>query len=500
MALRISFKKSSKQAADTVAVPVGAGLKLCAAGAELDAALHGFIKRALAAQTRFKGQKGRVLVLNAPEGAGFARLVLFGTGGEADAKAGAWEAEGGSLYAAFCEAGASSVKVLADCGDDRAAFAAHLAMGMRLRSYRFDKYKKPAEEASGYPDSVVFVSDEAAKAGRADSALAAAAEGVFFARDLVNEPPNILYPASFAERIVKELRPLGVEVTVLDRKKLESLGFHALLAVGDGSAREPRAVFLRWKGGGKTIPKKKPIGFVGKGVTFDSGGINIKPSAGLEEMKMDMGGAAAVAGLFKTLALRGSKAHAVGMVGLVENMPSSKSYRPGDIISSLAGKTIEVMNTDAEGRLVLADCMTYMQRTARPRAMVDLATLTGAMMVALGSEYCGTFVNDDGLWAELDAAAREGGEKIWRMPLDEVFKKDMESKIADLRSLGGMGRYAGACTAAGFLEHFVEKGVVWAHMDIAGTAWIKADRPVCPKPATGFGVRTLDRLVAAHYE
>ncbi len=374
---------------------------------------------------------------------------------------------------------------------------------MALRSYRFEKYKsKPDDEAADdHPacEELEVVTAAATAAETAYHPLGCAAQGTMFARDLVNEPPNHLYPESFAKRVRDELQPLGVTVEIMDGKKLEKLGFHAHIAVGKGSERGPYALVMRWQGETKKTSDAKPLAFVGKGVTFDTGGINLKPSSGMQDMKLDMGGAAAVAGLMKTLALRKAEADVIGVAGLAENMPSHMAYRPGDVIDSLSGKTIEILNTDAEGRLVLADCLTYVQDTYDPELVIDLATLTGAMMVALGHEYCGTFVNDDGLWTQLEAASAGSGEKLWRMPLDPVFRKDMESAIADVKNLGGMGRYAGACTAAGFLEHFIDKGRKWAHMDIAGTAWVSKDTALSPKPGTGFGVRVLDRFIADHY-
>ena len=283
---------------------------------------------------------------------------------------------------------------------------------------------------------------------------------------------------------------------------MAKLGMEAILAVGKGSERQPRMVIMHWNGlyGSKTKDKDAPFALVGKGVTFDTGGISIKPGANMDEMKMDMGGSAAVVGTMKSLALRKAKANVVGIVGLAENMPSHNAYRPGDIIGSLSGKTIEVLNTDAEGRLVLADCLTHIQQKFKPRAIIDLATLTGAMMVALGQEYCGTFVNNDDLWKDMETASAQTGEKLWRMPLDEVWKEAMVSNVADLQNLGKTGRYGGACTAAGFLEHFIENDTPWAHMDIAGTAWRKTDQPTVPKYGSGFGVRVLNQLIAENYE
>ena len=255
---------------------------------------------------------------------------------------------------------------------------------------------------------------------------------------------------------------------------------------------------MRWNGGKKG--DKAPIAFVGKGVTFDTGGISLKPGAEMDLMKMDMGGSAAVVGLIKAIAGRKAKANVIGIVGLVENMPSDRAYRPGDIITSHSGKTIEVLNTDAEGRLVLADVLTYVQQTYKPEVIIDLATLTGAIMVALGFEYCGAFANNDGLWRQLEDSSNNTGEKFWRMPLDAAYRKEMESDIADLRNLGSLGRYGGACSAAGFLEHFIEDDVKWAHIDIAGTAWWKTDKPTTPKGGTGFPVQALNDFVKKNFE
>jgi leucyl aminopeptidase len=328
--------------------------------------------------------------------------------------------------------------------------------------------------------------------------LSAHADGVYLARDLINEPPNTLYPESYAQRIKDELKPLGVDVDVIDDKKMEKLGMGAALAVGKGSERKPRIVVMTWNGAGND---SDPVGLVGKGVTFDTGGISIKPSNGMHEMKFDMGGSAAVVGAMKTLATRKAKSNVVAVVGLAENMPSHNAYRPGDIIKSMSGKTVEILNTDAEGRLVLADCLTYIQKEYNPKCIIDLATLTGAIMVGLGQEYAGAFVNDDKLWSALDDAAKLTNEKLWRMPLDKAYSKDMKSKMADYNNLGGVSRYGGACTAAAFLEFFVDKDRDWAHLDIAGVAWNSRGKPLADKDtALGYWVRTLDRFVNDYAE
>ncbi len=423
------------------------------------------------------------------------QIVLLGLGDHKDSSAGEAEEAGGLLYAALAVNG--SIKHAAILGNDL-VHAEALLLGVSLRSYRFDRYKTNKKSDDDQATIVTYVADDTHGIQDDFTAYQPTLSGVFLARDLVNEAPNALYPDSYAERIKDELKPLGVEVEILDEKKMLKMGMGAIMAVGQGSAYQPRMVIMHWRG--KNADKtKQPVALVGKGVTFDTGGISIKPSAGMDEMKMDMGGSAAVVGAMKVIAARKSKAEVIGIVGLAENMPSSNAYRPGDIIKSYAGKTIEVLNTDAEGRLVLADALSYVQEQYNPSTIIDLATLTGAMMVALGNEYCGTFVNEDVLWEELLAASKNANEKLWRMPLDEVWSKEMKSDVADLRNIG-KSRFAGASTAAEFLHHFIDDGRKWAHMDIAGTAWIKSNKPTVPKYGVGFGVRTLDQLVQHFYE
>lgn len=502
----ITFCASPKEKADTAIAGVYKGGRLSAAAEKLDKSLNGFIAYHLGKRKNFNGKKGQVLVLSAPKDNNYTTIVLAGLGDASSLDAGACEAVGGKLFLTLKAAGSERAEfhIARDQAREKvsaADMAAHIAMGVKLRSYSFDKYKSKKEgeddEATAALSRFAVITDEAEAAGAKYKDFAHVAAGVFFARDLVNEPPNELYPESFAGRIKDELRPLGVDVEVIDEKKMQKLGFHAAYTVGMGSERRPCVAVMRWKGDGKS--KNGPLAFVGKGVTFDTGGINIKPTAGLADMKLDMGGAATVVGLMKTLAGRKSGADVIGIVGLAENMPSHNAYRPSDIINSYSGQKIEVMNTDAEGRLVLADCMSYVQDIYKPSMMIDLATLTGAMMVALGHEYCGTFANNDDLWKQMEAASKSSGEKLWRMPLDEAYRKEMDSKIADIKTLGN-SKYAGACTAAAFLERFVEGDLPWAHMDIAGTAWVNKDTPVSPKPGTGFGVRVLDRLIAENYE
>ncbi len=373
--------------------------------------------------------------------------------------------------------------------------AVDIALGAVLRGYDFTDHKTPAAQGGGDAETdqgpgslTVMVADPIAHDGDA-AALAAVAEGVFFTRDLVNAPANVLTTTAFADRL-GALRDIGLEVEVLEEKALAALGMRTLLAVGQGSASPSKVVVMRWNGG---ADGDAPLALVGKGVVFDTGGISLKPAAGMEDMTMDMGGAGTVAGVMKTLALRKAAANVVGLVGLVENMPGPEATRPGDVVTTLKGDTVEVINTDAEGRMVLCDVMWYAQDRFGPRAMIDLATLTGAIVIGLGHENAGVFSNDDALCDAFLAAARAEGEGAWRMPLGKAYAKQLKSRIADVKNVGG--RPAGAVTAAEFLHRYVKDGTPWIHLDIAGVASTPADSDFAPKGATGWGVRALDRLV-----
>ena len=508
MSVRISFQKKPQGKTDTAVIAVYKGGHLGAGAALLDKTSGEMIRHHLKKQKKFTGKSGQTLVLAAPKESRYARIVLLGLDDPAKLDDVGCETAGGKLCATLAAAGA--VKAVFLFGTDKGTklktedVAAHIALGATLRSYSFEKYKTAKSDGNGAEKfSALEIADAPAAAAKKYAALEKTAHGIFWARDLINEPPNVLYPDSFAKLIQKELKPLGVEVEVFDEKKMKTLGFGAHLAVGQGSAFKPRVVIMRWHGGEKTKGRttKAPLAFVGKGLTFDTGGVNLKPTGGVEDMKYDMGGAATVVGLMKTLALRKCKTPVVGIVGLAENALGGGSYRPSDVLKSLSGKTIEVMNTDAEGRLVLADALTYVQRTYKPRMMIDLATLTGAIVIALGAEYCGVFSNNDKLWHQMDAAGKATGEHLWRMPMNASFSKELDSHIADVKSLGNLARNAGSSIAACFLERFVEGDIPWAHMDIAGVAYTKSDKPTCPKSSgVGFGIRLLDRLVADHYE
>ena len=442
-----------------------------------------------ATAARFGGEAGSCFESFAEESGKVVRIVLLGTGTGSDADL---ERAGGGLVAKLLTSGATHAAVEL-VGGASAQGAARLALGAKLRSWRIDTYRtRQPEKAKPTLAQVTIVS---ADAGAAWEKLAAVADGVALTRELVSEPANIIYPESFVARC-QHLADLGVKITVLDRAAMEDLGMGALLGVAQGSAREARLLALEWDG--TDGASDKPLVLVGKGVTFDTGGISIKPAAGMEDMKWDMGGAGAVAGAIKALAGRKAKAHVVGICGLVENMPDGNAQRPGDIVTSMSGQTIEVINTDAEGRLVLCDVLTWAQKTYAPDTIVDLATLTGAILVSLGDQYAGLFSNDDGLSDDLTAAGKASGEPLWRFPLSDAYNKLIDSPIADMKNIGG--RYAGSITAAQFIKRFVDEGVRWAHLDIAGMVWSDKPGATFEKGATGYGVRLLDQYVTDKFE
>lgn len=374
--------------------------------------------------------------------------------------------------------------------------AANIAYGAKLRTYRFDKYRTK-EEAKKKPTltTLVVMHSEPKAAESAYDPLDHIADAVLLTRDLINEPANVIHPESFPEKC-RELAKLGVNVKVLNEAEMKKLGMNALLAVGQGSAFESHLVVMEWMNGPKD---QKPVAFVGKGVTFDTGGISIKPSGGMEDMKWDMGGAGVVTGVMRALSGRGAKVNAIGVIGLVENMPSGMAQRPGDVVTSMSGQTIEVLNTDAEGRLVLADALWYTQEKYTPACIVDLATLTGAILVALAGERAGLFSNDDTLAERLFETGEAMDERVWRFPLGKEYDEMINSDIADMKNIGD-GRGAGSITAAQFLQRFVKDGTAWAHLDIAGVTWSKKDSDLYPKGGTAFGVRLLDQFVRNHYE
>jgi leucyl aminopeptidase len=500
----LSFAGRSAPAEGVVVVLAEEGPKLTRTAKDLDKKTKGLLTRA-AKITDFKGKKDSNVDLLAPQGLKFARLVLAGIGKTGDYSAEDWLNLGGGVRGALTGKEAPSAHIFLERakGEVAAEDVARFALGAVLRGYKFQKYKtktpKKNAKASDADDKtlkkiVVHCADPraATQAFAADRAIAA---GVTLARDLVNEPANVLGPAEFAAR-AKVLAKLGVQVEVLGEQSLKKLGMNALLAVGQGSERPSQVVVMQWKGaGGKG---GEPIAIVGKGVTFDTGGISLKPAAGMEEMKGDMAGAACVVGLMHALAEREAKVNVVGIIGLVENMPSGRAQRPGDVVTAMSGRTIEVLNTDAEGRMVLADCLWYAQDRFKPKALINLATLTGAVMVALGKEHAGLFSNNEELADKLIAAGKVTGEKLWRLPLGPKYDKMIDSKVADMKNTGG--KWGGSISAAQFLQRFVKNGTAWAHLDIAGTAMSSVDSEINRSWGSGFGVRLLDRLIGEHYE
>ena len=490
----MQIKFSAEPTGDAIAYLAYEGDKGVEFAAALDKAAETTIRRAIAAGS-FKGAAGQVIEILAPEWSDATRVLIVGVGRKTSVSEIGWQKAAASVVKRLLASGA---KALAIVGAPDRAIAANVGLGARLAAYRFDHYRttlKPEKKPS--LTSVSVVTDSAAGARSDYAPLAAKAEGVELARNLVSEPPNVLHPESYADRI-SELAELGLEIEVLDVAAMTKLGMGSLLGVGQGSVRGSRLCVLKWMGG--KDKKAAPVAFVGKGVTFDTGGISLKPGPGMQDMKGDMGGSAAVVGAMVALAKRKAKANIVGLVGLVENMPDGNAQRPGDIVKSAAGKTIEIQNTDAEGRLVLCDVLWYAQKKYNPKAMVDLATLTGAIIISLGNEHAGVFSNSDDLVAKLTAAGKAEGEPVWRLPLGAGYDRQIDSEVAYMRNIGNAGN-AGSITAAQFLQRFIDDGRVWAHLDIAGTAWKPGnDNPLEPTWATGWGVRILDRLIADNYE
>lgn len=495
--MQISFSAAALPKSGAIIIPLFEDGEKPKAYGEIDAASDGALARAIKS-TAFKAQKGKTLDVIAPAGIGNSRVILIGAGsskGFTDLDA---EALGGTAVvallagrdknAAFALAGFESKKV------DAAECAARIALGARMRAYRFDKYRTKEGKDEKPILAKITVHTSATKAKTIFAQCDKVCDGIFMTRDLVSEPANILYPESFTKRC-RNLTKLGVKITVLGEAEMKKLGMGSLLGVGQGSVRKSQIVAMEWMGGKKT---DAPVAFVGKGVTFDTGGISLKPAGGMEDMKWDMGGAGAVTGAMAAIAGRKAKANVIGVIGLVENMPDGNAQRPGDVVTSMSGQTIEVINTDAEGRLVLADALWWTQETYKPKTVIDLATLTGAILVALAHEFGGMFTPDDKLAKQLDDAGAAVGDKLWRMPLTKNHYDMIKSDIADMKNIGGKG--AGSSTAAAFLGRFIKDDVAWAHLDIAGTAWSPKDSPTCPKGGSGYGVRLLDEYVKANVE
>jgi len=490
--MKIEFVASSG-AAEILALVVHEGRALAGTGPALDQAASGALVKAMK-NSRFNGAANSNLNVAAPAGIDANAVLLVGAGAADKLDDLAVETAAAAAYQATKLSGAEVLTI--EASHLSPELAARAGFAVRLAAYRFAKYltKQKADKIPSVTTVRVVTSDVKA-AEAAFQPLSAVADAVLFSRDLVSEPANILYPAEFARR-VKELEALGAKVEILGEAEMQKLGMGSLLGVGQGSVRESQLAVIQWNGGKEG---EAPIAFVGKGVCFDTGGISLKPADGMEEMKWDMGGAAAVAGLMHALVGRKAKVNVVGVLGLVENMPDGNAQRPGDVVTSMSGQTIEVLNTDAEGRLVLADALWYTQDRFKPKFMIDLATLTGAIIISLGLEYAGVFTNSDELAANIADAGPKVGEKSWRMPIPAEYDRHIDSPIADVKNMGN-GRAGGSITAALFLQRFTN-GTPWAHIDIASTAWVKDSKnPTVPDGAVGYGVRLLDRMVADHYE
>ena len=495
--MQITFSSAALPKSGAIIVPVFEDDTASTIITDLDEATDGALTRAMKA-AEFDGKKGKTLDIVSPAGLNNSRVVLAGAGAAKDFSALDAEALGGGaiglVLATRDKAATFALGDLEADNVDGRELAVRIAHGARMKTYRFDKYKTKLEKKDKPALAKITVNTKASGAKAGYGAHEKIGDGVFLTRDLVSEPANILYPESFAAHC-KELADLGVTVKVLGEKEMKKLGMGSLLGVGQGSVRESKLVAMEWMGGKKS---EAPVCFVGKGVTFDTGGISLKPSKGMEDMKWDMGGAGAVTGAMAAIAGRKAKANVIGIVGLVENMPDGNAQRPGDVVKSMSGQTIAVLNTDAEGRLVLADALWWAQETYKPAAVIDLATLTGAIIVSLAHEFGGMFTKDDDLAEQLTAAGEATGDLLWRMPLTKNHDDMLKSEIADMQNIGGPG--AGSSSAAAFLARFIKEGVPWAHLDIAGMAWNEKEKPTTPKGGSGYGVRLLDEYIRANFE
>ena len=487
--MKITFTDAAK--GDIHGFLVDQGGKLPKAAEALDAESGGLITEALKSG-RFEGKTGQQAFVVLPKGSEAKRALLVGGGKAKDRNDRSLERIGGLVYKAQANSGFKTLSLVVD----DAEAGARIALGAKLAAYRFDDYRTKLKEEDKPTLSTLSVVTEDSKAAKAAfKPLDAGADGTYLARDLVNLPPNDLYPGSYAKKI-EELAEHGLEIEILGEKELAKLGMNSMLGVGQGSVKESKLGIMKWMGG---KAGEAPVALVGKGVCFATGGISLKPGAGMEDMRGDMGGSAAVVGTMLALAKRKAKANVIGLVGLVENMPDGDAIRPGDILKSASGQTIEVQNTDAEGRLVLCDVLWYTQEHYKPSTIVDLATLTGAIVIGLGHHHAGMFTNNDDLADQLTSAGLAEGERVWRMPLGPEYDKQLKSKFADMRNIGG--RAAGSITAAQFLQRFINEGQTWAHLDIAGVAWVEGEKaPTDPSWASGFGPRLLDRWIADNHE
>jgi leucyl aminopeptidase len=497
--MKISFADLKLPARGIIILAVGSKNKLSKNAERINKQVDGALSRATGT-AKFNGKSGEYLAVIEPSARKNATYVLIGMGEESEFDELEAQVFGATITKAIQSLDKTDATVIVDFSSGKSIIsdevACHIAYGVLLRSYSYNKYKTVAsdsKETRKEIKSLTFMVANPSSSRRRFTKFSSIAAGVNFSRDLVSEPSNVKSPKWMSGQC-RKLSKLGVKVEILGESQMQKLRMNALLGVGQGSVRESQCVVMRWNGG-KT--NDKTLALVGKGVTFDTGGISIKPAGGMEDMIWDMGGAGTVIGTMYALAARKAKANVVGVVGLVENMPDGNAQRPGDIVKSMSGQTIEVINTDAEGRLVLADMLWYTQKRFKPSAMIDLATLTGAVMVALGREYAGIYSNKNELAEGIINAGKVVGEKLWHLPLDPTYDKQINSPRADMKNVGP--RWGGSITAAQFLQRFTN-GLDWAHLDIAGVAWSDTEKNLMEKGATGFGVRALDRFVKDNYE
>ena len=487
--MKIQFTPTSLPESGQLIVLVRENAPLSSLGQTLDDQTHGALTKSMRVEG-FTGKQGELINLVAPNNTKLDRILLLGVGGNSALEV---QQAADTIIHQIETFKLSTINVLAEEDEQAAQFA----YGVQLSNYRFDKYRTRQElQAKCLLESVTIATPNPTAAEQIHTPLNAVAEGIYITRDLIWEPANVIYPQSFADFCLG-LEIEGLSVEVVNSQQMAELGMGALLGVGQGSAFESLMVIMKYQG---REDNEAPVAFLGKGVTFDSGGLSLKPNSSMNTMKEDMGGAATVTGLMVALAKRKANINAVGVLGLVENMPSDKAQRPSDVVTSMSGQTIEVMNTDAEGRLVLCDLLTYTQRQLKPKAMFDLATLTGAVLIALGEEIAGIFSNNDELATQLTQAGEVEQEPVWRLPMGGQFDRLLDSTIADMRNNGNKLRIGGASVAAQFLYRFIENDTPWVHIDIAGTAWTGEGQPNKPKGATGYGVRLLDRMVKEHFE
>ncbi len=498
--MQITFSKIGNNSnAEAIILLIKHDLVLTDFQSILDKKHHGLIKTTLKTTECFK-KFGHAKTLTVQEGDQIQYIILFSLGEEKDLTNNKFTELGGKIVSKLAMLKIQDAVIHLDYNHSsmKNEIAALMAEGASLSAYRFDKYhtKKTEREKFSVDNLIIELEDEktAEKLFETKKALL---EGIFLARNCVSEPANKLYPASYAEVIERELEASNVTVEIFGEAEMKNMGMGALIGVGQGSTNESKMVVMQYNGADSS---KQPVAFVGKGVTFDTGGISLKPSAGMADMKYDMAGSAAVVGVMKALAARKAKVNAIGVVGLVENMPGGNAQRPGDVVTTMSGQTIEVLDTDAEGRLVLADALWYTQDRFKPKFIIDLATLTGAIVVALGNTYAGCFSNNDALADQLTKAGLEVNEKVWRMPLHQDYDDMINSDIADVANLSNARGAAGSSSAANFLQRFIGDNNCWAHLDIAGMAWEKKGSAINPKGATGYGVRLLNQLIQDYYE